>query len=134
MNEKRKNPMTPRPTDAELAILRVLWDSGPSTVREVHEALSVTQGSGYTTVLKLLQIMTDKNLVVRDESQRAHVYASRLSEQRTQRQLLVHLVDRAFSGSSTKLVLQALSGRRATSEELREIRALLDDLEERDSK
>lgn len=120
---------TPRPTDAELAILRVLWDRGRSTVREVHDALSTTQDSGYTTVLKLLQIMTDKGLVVRDESQRAHVYESRLSEQRTQRQLLGDLMDRAFGGSSAKLVMQALSGRKASSEEIHDIRRLLDVLE-----
>lgn len=130
MAHGRKDLAKPRPTDAELAILRVLWDRGPSTVREVHAALSSTQDSGYTTVLKLLQIMTDKDLVVRDESQRAHVYVSRLGEQRTQRQLLGDLVDRAFNGSPAKLVLQALSGRRATNQELREIRALLDQLEE----
>ena len=130
MAQKRKETVKPRPTDAELAILRVLWDRGPSTVREVHSALSDRQDSGYTTVLKLLQIMTDKGLVVRDESQRAHVYASRLGEQRTQRQLLGDLVDRAFGGSPAKLVVQALSGRRATHQELRDIRALLDQLEE----
>jgi predicted transcriptional regulator len=127
-----KETPRPRPTDAELAILRVLWDRGPSTVREVHAALSETQGSGYTTVLKLLQIMTDKGLVVRDETQRAHVYASQLGEQRTQRQLLGDLVDRAFAGSPAKLVLQALSDRRATQEELRDIRAMLDRLEKGD--
>jgi predicted transcriptional regulator len=121
--------VTPRPTDAELAILRVLWERGPSTVREVHDALSSTQDSGYTTVLKLLQIMTEKGIVVRDESERAHVYESRLSEQRTQRQLLGDLMDRAFGGSSAKLVVQALSGRRASSEELHDIRMLLDQLE-----
>ena len=126
-----KKLTTPRPTDAELAILRVLWDRGPSTVREVHEALRSSQSSGYTSVLKLLQIMTDKGLVVRDETNRAHVYGPKLSEQRTQLQLLGDLVDRAFAGSSAKLVLQALSGRRATREELRDIRALLDRLEER---
>ena len=131
VNETTK-ATTPRPTDAELAILRVLWDRGPSTVRQVHAALSASQKSGYTTILKLLQIMTDKGLVVRDESERAHVYDTRLSEQRTQRQLLGDLVDRAFGGSSAKLVLQALSGRRATNEELRDIRALLDELEEGD--
>jgi predicted transcriptional regulator len=120
---------TPRPTDAELAILRVLWDRGPSTVRDVHEALRASQNSGYTTVLKLLQIMTDKGLVVRDETERAHVYVPKLSEQKTQRQLLGDLVDRAFGGSSAKLVLQALTGRRATREELRDIRAMLDELE-----
>ncbi len=133
MAEKRNRP-TPRPTDAELAILRVLWDRGPSTVREVHETMLASQGSGYTTVLKQLQIMTDKGLVLRDESERAHVYVSRLSEGRMQRRLLVDLVDRAFGGSSAKLVLSALSGRRSTSRELREIRALLDALEEGDSK
>src|SRR5882672_9254830 len=124
MAEKRKSAATPRPIDAELAILSVLWDRGPSTVRDVFESLSVSHGSGYTTVLKLLQIMTDKGLVVRDESQRAHVYVPRLSEHRTQRQLLGDLVDRAFGGSSAKLVLQALAGQRATNEELRDIRAL----------
>jgi BlaI family transcriptional regulator, penicillinase repressor len=126
----RKGPAaTPRPTDAELAILTVLWERGPSTVRDVHDALSASQGSGYTTVLKLLQIMTEKGLVVRDESQRAHVYAAKLSERRTQRQLLGDLVDRAFGGSSAKLVLRALSERPASSQELRDIRALLDQLE-----
>ena len=130
----KKTP-TPRPTDAELAILRVLWDRGASTVREVHGALSASNGSGgYTSVLKLLQIMTDKGLVVRDDSQRAHVYASKLSERHMQRQLLGDLVDRAFDGSPTKLVLQALSDRRASAEELRDIRALLERLEEGDSK
>ena len=133
MGEKREKTTAPRPTDAELAILRVLWDRGPSTVREVHDALSTTQGSGYTTVLKLMQIMTDKGLVVRDESQRAHVYVPRLSKQRTQRQLLGDLVDRAFGGSSTKLVLEALAGQHATSKDLRDIRALLQRLEEGDS-
>lgn len=116
----------PRPTDSELAILRVLWERGPSTVREVHEALP---DSGYTTVLKMLQIMTDKGLVVRDESERAHVYTSSISEQRTQRQLLADLMDRAFGGSPTKLVMQALSGRKANAEDLNAIRELLDTLE-----
>ena len=116
----------PRPTDAELAILRVLWERGPSSVRDVHEVLS---GTGYTTVLKLLQIMTEKGLVTRDESQRAHIYVARQSEQKTQRQLLVDLADRAFGGSPAKLVMQALSGRRASSAELNEIRDLLDELE-----
>ena len=124
----------PRPTDAELGILRVLWDRGPSTVREVHEALSRTHDSGYTTILKLLQIMTDKGLVVRDESQRAHVYATKLSEQRTQRQLLGDLMDRAFNGSPAKLVMQALTGRKASAEELTAIREMLDQMEEGDAR
>jgi predicted transcriptional regulator len=120
---------TPRPTDAELAILSVLWERGPCTVREVHEELSRSQDTGYTTVLKLLQIMTDKGLVVRDESQRAHVYSTRYSEQRTQRQLLGDLIDRAFGGSPAKLVMQALSETRATADELSAIRQLLDQIE-----
>ncbi len=119
----------PRPTDAELAILGVLWDRGPSTVREVHDALNRRSATGYTTVLKLLQIMTEKGLVVRDEAQRAHIYEARYSEQKTQRQILSHLVDRAFGGSPAKLVMQALSGRKAKAEELNEIRNLLDRLE-----
>jgi len=130
---ERKGP-TPRPTDAELAILTVLWERGPSTVRDVHQALSSSQASGYTTTLKLLQIMTEKRLVVRDESERAHVYAAKLSERGTQRQLLGDLVDRAFGGSSAKLVLRALSERPASSDELRDIRALLDQLEKGDAR
>ncbi len=122
-------PDVPRPTDAELAILRVLWERGPSTVRDVHEALSGTQATGYTTVLKLMQIMTDKGLVVRDESQRAHIYQASQSEQKTQRQIVADLVQRAFGGSSAKLVMQALSGRKTTRAELNEIRELLDTLE-----
>ena len=119
----------PRPTDAELAILTVLWERGPSTVRDVHDELNLHTPTGYTTVLKLLQIMTEKGLVVRDEAQRAHIYESRYSEQKTQRQLLSDLVDRAFGGSAAKLVMQALSGRKANWDELNLIRDLLDRLE-----
>src|SRR5918999_980604 len=119
-------PTTPRPTDAELAILRVLWDRGPSTVRQVHEVLGRERPSAYTTALKMLQIMTEKGLVRRDESDRTHVYHARLSEEQTQRQLVRDLLDRAFGGSASKLVMQALATRRATSEELTEIRRLID--------
>jgi BlaI family transcriptional regulator, penicillinase repressor len=119
----------PRPTDAELSILRVLWTLGPSTVRDVHEQLNRRAPTGYTTVLKLLQIMTEKGLVVRDETERAHIYEVRHSEQKTQRQLLGDLADRAFGGSAAKLVLQALSGRKTSAEELSAIRDLLDRLE-----
>ena len=119
----------PRPTDAELSILRVLWRRGPSTVRDVHEELSHENPTGYTTVLKLLQIMTEKGLVVRDEAQRAHVYEARHSEQKTQRQLLADLANRAFDGSATKLAMQALSSRKATAAELTAIRELLDKIE-----
>ena len=121
---------TPRPTDAELAILSVLWERGPATVREVHDALSSqTHEIGYTTILKLLQIMTEKGLVVRDESQRAHIYEARYSEQKTQRQLLTDLMERAFGGSPAKLVMQALSSKKANAEELEEIREMLAKLE-----
>ena len=120
---------TPRPTDTELQILRVLWRRGPSTVREVHEALAATHPTVYTTVLKLMQIMAEKGLVSRNEEQRAHVYAARLAREETQAQLLGDLLDRAFEGSATSLVMQVLSSKRASAEELEQIRAVLDELE-----
>lgn len=116
----------PRPTDAELAILRILWDRGPSTVRQVHEVLSRERPNAYTTALKLMQIMTDKGLLARDESERTHIYHPRLTEEQTQRQLVHDLLDRAFGGSASKLVMQALATTRASTEELAEIRRLLD--------
>ena len=119
----------PRPTDAELAILRVLWERGPSTVREVTEALQDERGTGYTTALKLLQIMTDKGLVRREDSQRTHIYEAVQPARETQRQLVCDLLDRAFGGSAQQLVMQALSATRASAEELKQIRKLLDDLE-----
>jgi predicted transcriptional regulator len=119
----------PRPTDAELEILRVLWQKGPSTVREVHESLDRGDSIGYTTVLKLLQIMAEKRLVSRDERQRAHLYAPRIPREETQRQLVGDLLERAFGGSTEKLVMQALSSRRSTPEQLARIRELLDELE-----
>jgi predicted transcriptional regulator len=117
----------PRPTDAELAILRVLWDAGPTTVRQVHEAMASDRDTGYTTTLKLMQIMAEKGLVTRDESSRTHVYAARVSRDRTQRQLVNDLIDRAFGGSAAALVLQALSAQPTSAEELGEIRRLIDD-------
>ncbi len=113
-----------RPTDAEVAILRVLWARGPSTVREVAEAMG--REGAYTTVLKLLQIMTDKRLVRRDESARTHVYEAAASEDHTQRQLVTDLLDRVFDGSAAKLVLQALAAGKASPAELAEIRKLLE--------
>ena len=117
-----------RPTNAELEILSVLWRRGRSTVREVHEALrDGADGVGYTTILKLLQIMTEKKLVKRDTRARTHVYAAAASEATTQGHLLSDLVDRAFGGSSLALVLQALSTTRATPAELEQIRRLFDE-------
>jgi BlaI family transcriptional regulator, penicillinase repressor len=127
-----KSPVTPRPTDAELAILRVLWQRGASTVRQVHDELLRVRPTAYTTALKLLQIMTEKGLVRRDETDRTHVYQARYSEEHTQRQLVRDLLDRAFGGSSSKLVMQALNAKRATSEELIEIRRLIDGRDERE--
>ena len=121
----RSTPL-PRPTDAELSILRVLWERGPSTVRQVHDVLTRERPTAYTTALKLLQIMTEKGLVRRDETDRTHIYHPRLTEEQTQRQLVRDLLDRAFGGSATKLVMQALAARRATPEELGEIRKLIE--------
>jgi len=118
---------SPRPTDAELAILGVLWTRGPSTVRQVQDVLNEQRSTGYTTVLKLLQIMTEKGLVARDESERSHVYRARWTQQETQRQLVDDLLERAFGGSAMSLVMQALAGGRATPDELAEIRRLLED-------
>jgi len=122
-------PRPPRPTPAELEILRSLWQHGPSTVREVQERLAAERPTGYTTVLKLLQIMTEKGLVKRDERARAHVYAAAEAENVTQRQLVRDLVDRAFGGSASELVLHALSTRKTSRSELLRIRELLDELE-----
>ena len=120
---------SPRPTDAELAILNVLWAQGACTVRDVHEQLSQVRDMGYTTVLKLMQIMFDKGLVTRDDSQRSHVYKARQKEQTTQRMLVTDLLTRAFGGSTEKLVMQALAAKKASKDELAEIRRLLDELE-----
>jgi BlaI family transcriptional regulator, penicillinase repressor len=106
--------------------LRVLWERGPSTVRQVYDVLNRERSTAYTTALKLLQIMTEKGLVRRDETDRTHVYHARLSEEQTQRQLVRDLLDRAFGGSAAKLVMQALAARRATPEELVEIRKLIE--------
>jgi BlaI family transcriptional regulator, penicillinase repressor len=124
---------TPRPTDAELTILRVLWARGPSTVRQVHDVLSRDRAAAYTTSLKLLQIMTEKGLVRRDESDRTHIYQARLTEEQTQRQLVRDLLERAFGGSSSKLVMQALAAKRATADELVQIRRLLDGRKDADT-
>ena len=122
----------PRPTDSEVAILRVLWSNGPSTVRQVHEALSASREfeTGYTTTLKLMQIMAEKGLLTRDAGSRTHVYAARAPQDQTQRLLVTDLVDRAFGGSAAALVMQALTARSITPEQLEEIRQLIKDEEE----
>jgi predicted transcriptional regulator len=116
-----------RPTDAELAILQVLWDRGAATVRQVHEVLTASRDTGYTTTLKLMQIMAEKGLVTRDESARTHVYATKLSRDETQRELVTDLMDRAFGGSAAALVMQALSAHPASAEETAEIQRLIGD-------
>jgi BlaI family transcriptional regulator, penicillinase repressor len=121
----------PRPTDSELSILRVLWSRGPSTVRQVHEALADTRDTGYTTTLKLMQIMADKGLVERDEAARTHIYSASAAQEQTQSQLVKDLVDRAFGGSAAALVLRALSADDATDAELKEIRKMIDDYREK---
>lgn len=119
----------PKPTEAELEILQVLWEHGTCTVRDVHEVLHRRDGTGYTTALKMLQIMHDKGLVARDESQRAHVYHAAVSKERTQKKFLSDMLQRVFDGSPSRLVLQALGDHKASREELREIRALLNRLD-----
>ncbi|HIJ64376.1 MAG TPA: BlaI/MecI/CopY family transcriptional regulator [Candidatus Hydrogenedentes bacterium] len=122
-------PQLPQPTDGELAILSVLWKRGPSTVRQVRDALDRARPTGYTTVLKLMQIMHEKGLLTRDESQRSHVYEPALAQEQTQGQLVRDLLDKAFGGSAHKLVMHALSVKHASAAELAEIRRLLDNAE-----
>ena len=117
------------PNQSALEILHVLWTRGPSTVRDVHEQLSAGKPTGYTTVLKLLQIMAEKDLVRRDAKQRAHVYQASVPREKTQSQLVRDLVDKAFGGSASNLVMHALSSKRASAEELAEIRKTLDAME-----
>lgn len=118
---------SPRPTDREITILRILWDNGPSTVREVNEAMNEDEDTGYTTTLKLMQIMTEKSLLTRDESTFKHVYQPALTEEKTQKQLVGDLLDRAFCGSAEKLVMRALSAKKVSPKELARIRKMLDE-------
>lgn len=120
-----------KPTTSELEILHVLWARGPSTVREVHEALSEQKSLGYTTVLKLLQIMTAKGTVRRNEDQRAHVYEACQPATETKRQLVGDVLQRVFEGSASELMIHALEGRRTSKKELEELRRLLDEYERR---
>lgn len=128
MNSPREN--FSQPTRTELSILNILWDKGPSTVREVHQAMNISEASGYTTALKMLQVMHQKGQVIRDDSQRAHVYAAAQTKESMQNIFLADLADRLFDGSTSRLVLQALGNSPAANgEEMREIRELLSRLE-----
>ena len=120
---------TQKPTVSELEILRILWSRGPSTVREVHEALSKKKQMGYTSVLKLMQIMTEKGSVRRNEDQRAHVYEANHAAEKTKRQLAGDVLQRVFDGSASQLMMHALAGRKGTREEIEELRQLLDEYE-----
>jgi BlaI family penicillinase repressor len=122
-------PRTPKPTAAELEILHVLWRRGPSTVHQIQPELKRGDRVGYTTVLKLLQIMFEKGLVRRDESTRPHVFRAAVAEAHVQRRLVAELLDQAFKGSSMSLVMQALSAKPATADEVRKLRQLLDEIE-----
>ncbi|MDF7816574.1 BlaI/MecI/CopY family transcriptional regulator [Runella sp. MFBS21] len=118
-----------KPTDSELEILQVLWQQGPCTVRQVNERLSQSRDVGYTTTLKLMQIMYEKGLLTRLEEARSHIYEANVTEQETQTTLLERFVDTAFRGSASKLVMHALGNHKTTSAELDEIRQLLDQIE-----
>lgn len=119
----------PRPTDAELAILQVLWQRGPSTVRQVQDALKTERGTGYTTMLKLMQIMYEKGLLRRDDSERSHIYEAAVSQRKTERRIVGDLLDQVFDGSARQLVLHALSVKKSSRAELDEIRKMIDELE-----
>jgi predicted transcriptional regulator len=121
--------VSPKPTAGELNILQILWERGPSTVRQVHDCLEEKTASGYTTTLKLMQIMAEKGLVRRDERERAHVYSAALKQAETQGRMVDDLVDRVFGGSAAALVMRALSSRRTSAEDLTEIRRMLDECE-----
>ena len=116
------------PTDKELAILSILWNKGPSTVRQVNEEMNKQQRTGYTTTLKLMQIMTEKGLVVRDDSKFQHIYRPAVSEEKTQKQVVGDLLEKVFSGSAEKLVMRALSAKKVSTKELAKIRKMLDEI------
>ncbi len=127
--------MTPvKPTESELEILNVLWEKGPSTVREVHDVLALTKDSGYTTTLKLMQIMHDKNLLSRDAAGKSHIYAALVSQEDTKGQIVKRLIDNVFNGSASKLVMQALGNASTTPKELEEIMQFLQTMEKQKGK
>jgi BlaI family transcriptional regulator, penicillinase repressor len=118
-----------QPTEVELQILRILWDLGPSPVREIHSRLEATKGTNYSTTVKMLSVMLEKGLVKRNEADRPHVYRAAMTQERTQKQLLANLIDKVFNGSAMSLVLQALSSRPASKAELEEVRQVIERLE-----
>jgi predicted transcriptional regulator len=122
---------TPKPTASELEILHVLWERGPATVREVHDALAAKKPIGYTSVLKLMQIMTAKGTLRRNEEQRAHVYEAVQPAEKTKRQLAMDVLERVFDGSASDLMMHALAGQKASKEEIEEMRRMLSDYERR---
>ena len=118
-----------KPTDSELEILNILWTKGPSTVREIHEVLEQNKDAGYTTTLKLMQIMLDKGLLKRDASNKSHVYTANISQEKTQGQLVQRMIDNVFNGSASQLVMQALGNYKPSVDELNEIKKYLDEIE-----
>jgi len=126
---KTPTPALPKPTEVEIEILHVLWELGEATVRTVHEHLAQTKQAQYTTTLKQLQIMTEKGLVKRDESERSHVYRAAVSKSQVQRQMTTHLMNRVFGGSARGMLMEALGAGRVSKKELAEIRQMIDDYE-----
>jgi len=120
-----------KPTDSELEILNILWEKGPSTVRDVHEVLEKSKDAGYTTTLKLMQIMHDKKLLTRNVTAKSHVYTANISQEKTQGQLLKRMIDNVFNGSASQLVMQALGDYKTNSKELEEIKKYLEEIEKR---
>ena len=120
-----------KPTDSELEILNILWEKGPSTVRDVHDVLTQSKEAGYTTTLKLMQIMHDKGLLKRDVTNKSHVYTANISQEKTQGQLVKRMIDNVFNGSASQLVMQALGHHRTDSKELQEIKKYLEEMEKK---
>lgn len=123
--------MNPKPTESELEILNILWSRGASTVREVHEELEKTKEAGYTTTLKLMQIMHEKGLLKRDESSKSHIYTANISQETTQGQLVKRMIDNVFNGSAARLVMQALGNHKPSKQELSEIKKYLEEIEKK---
>ncbi len=122
-----------KPTDSELEILNILWEKGPCTVREVHEVLEKSKEAGYTTTLKLMQIMHDKNLLKRDATNKSHIYTANISQEKTQGQLVKRMIENVFNGSASQLVMQALGQHKSNNDELQEIKRYLEEIEKRSS-